>query len=165
MNIQLPYQKQPFPIVNSANSSPRSAAGDMHLRPNPFAPNAAHAQSISLIPYLRRLIATGNDTQGVLHGFFGDDWVKGIGELHEVERRNYLFAAKSENWMKVKQSYDMGADETIPYLCPLKNASEEEIQAAENAWSDWLAMQDWMIGPRAPDNMKRGPRVKREPQE
>ena len=167
MNILLPYQKQPFPILNSASSSPRPGANEMHLRPNPFggSANAAHAQSISLIPYLRRLIATGHDTPAILHGFFGDDWVKGVGSLHEVERRNYLFAAKSTSWMKVKNAYDMSADETIPFLSPLRDASEEEIQSAEARWSEWLAMQDWMLGPRAPDNMKRGARVKREPQE
>ena len=167
MNIQLPYQKQPFPILNSASSSPRSGAGDMHLRANPFSnnANAAHAQAVSLIPYIRRLIATGHDTPAILHGFFGDDWVKGVGSLHEIERRNYLFAAKSTSWMKVKQAYDMSADETIPFLSPLRDATEEEIQAAEATWSEWLAMQDWMLGPRAPDNIKRGPRVKRESQD
>ena len=167
MNIQLPYQKHPFPILNSASSSPRAGANEMHLRPNPFAgnANAAHAQSVSLIPYIRRLIATGHDTPAILHGFFGDDWVKGIGSLHEVERRNYLFAAKSTSWMEVKQTYDMSPDETIPFLSPLRDASEEEVQSAEAKWSEWLAMQDWMLGPRAPDNLKRGPRVKGEPQD
>jgi len=94
--------------------------------------------------------------------------VRGVGSLHEIERRNYLFAAKSTNWLKVKQSYDIGSggDETIPFLSPLKNASEKEIQAAEKNWSEWLAMQDWMLGPRAPElNERRGAgggRVKRE---
>ncbi|KAG0648229.1 hypothetical protein D0Z07_5513 [Hyphodiscus hymeniophilus] len=167
MNIQLPYQKQPFPVLNSASTSPRSGATEMHLRPNPFgnSASAAHAQSVSLTPYIRRLIATGHDTPAILHGFFGDDWVKGIGQLHEIERRNYLFAAKSTSWLKVKQAYDLSADETIPFLSPLRDASEAEIEKAEATWSEWLAMQDWMLGPRAPDNMKRGPRVKREPQE
>jgi hypothetical protein len=167
MNIQLPYQKHPHPVLNSASSSPRSGANDMHLRPNPFAgnANAAHAQGVSLVPYIRRLIATGHDTPEVLHGFFGDDWVKGVGDLHEIERRNYLFAAKSTSWLKVKQAYDMTPDESIPFLSPLRNASEAEIQQAEATWSEWLAMQDWMLGPRAPDNLKRGPRVKREPQD
>jgi hypothetical protein len=123
-----------------------------------------HAEAVSLIPYIRRLVATGNDTVGILHGFFGDDWVRGVGALHEIERRNYLFAAKSTSWMKVKQAYDMSVDETIPFLSPLKDATEKEIQNAENTWSEWLAMQDWMIGPRAPDGMNR-PRVKREPRE
>ncbi|KAF8858612.1 hypothetical protein BDZ45DRAFT_673884 [Acephala macrosclerotiorum] len=168
VNIQLPFQKNSNPIISSTASSPRSGGGvDIpHLRqPNPFAQshNATHAQGVSLIPYLRRLVATGHDTPGVLHGFFGDDWVVGIGSLHEIERRNYLFAAKSTSWLKVKQAYDMSPDETIPYLSPLKDASEKEIQMAEAEWSRWLAMQDWMLGPRTPEI--RSPRVKRESQD
>jgi hypothetical protein len=137
----------------------------MHLRqPNPFSQsqNAAHAQGISLIPYIRRLVATGHDTQAVLHGFFGEDWAGGVGALHEIERRNYMFAAKSTSWMRVKQEYDMSPEETVPFLRPLQDASEKEILAAEAGWSEWLAMQDWMLGPRAPANLKRSPRVKRE---
>ena len=168
MNIQLPYQKQPYPVASSAAvASPRGPeVGGPHLRqPNVFSAqlNTAHAQAISLIPYIRRLIATGHDTPGVLHGFFGDEWVGGIRSLHEIERRNYLFAAKSASWLKVKQAYDMSQDETVPFLSPLKDATEKEIQQADNTWSEWLAMQDWMIGPRAPDAMNR--RVKREPRE
>jgi hypothetical protein len=163
INIQLPYQKQPNPVLSSS-SSPRAAGPEIpHLRqPNPFPQSAAHAQAISLIPYIRRLVATGHDTPAVLHGFFGDDWASGIGELHEAERRNYLFAAKSTSWMKVKQAYDMSPEETVPFLRPLRDASEKEIQAAEAGWSEWLAMQDWMLGPRAPETMNRPPRVKRE---
>lgn len=163
INIQLPYQKQPA-IMSSSTSSPRSTPDMPHLRqPNPFATNhgAAHPQAVSLIPYIRRLVATGHDTPAVLHGFFGNDWMEGVSSLHEVERRNYLFAAKSTSWLKVKQAYDMGPEETVPFLSSLTNASEKEIQAAESKWSEWLAMQDWMLGPRAPD-MNRSPRVKRE---
>jgi hypothetical protein len=164
INIQLPYQKQPTPTISSSSSSPRSGGPEIpHLRqPNPFPQSAAHAQAVSLIPYIRRLVATGHDTPAVLHGFFGDDWASGIGELHEAERRNYLFAAKSTSWMKVKQAYDMSPEETVPFLRPLRDASEKEIQAAEAGWSEWLAMQDWMLGPRAPETMNRPPRVKRE---
>ena len=85
--------------------------------------------------------------------------------MHEIERRNYLFAAKSASWMEVKQAYDGAQDETVPFLSSLKDPSEKEIQNAEATWSEWLAMQDWMIGPRAPDAMKGSPRVKREPRE
>ena len=38
----------------------------------------------------------------------------------------------------------------MPFLKPLSNVSEKEIQGAESGWSEWLAMQDWMLGPRAP---------------
>lgn len=168
INIKLPFQKTPYPVTSSS-TSPRSSgpAADMSLRPSPFAANhgnSSHPNAVSLTPYIRRLIATGQDTEGVLHGFFGDDYKKGIGELHEIERRNYLFAAKSTSWMKVKQAYDMSAEETCPFLSPLREASEVEIQAAESTWSEWLAMQDWMLGPRSPEAMK-SPRVKREPRD
>jgi hypothetical protein len=172
VNIQLPYQKQPYPVMSSSSSSPHSAGPSsglpVHLQaPNPFSSNSnmGHAQSVSLIPYIRRLVATGHDSPGVLHGFFGDDWVLGIGSLHEIERRNYLFAAKSTSWMKVKSAYDMSPEETVLFLSPLKDATEEEIVAAETTWSEWLAMQDWMLGPRTPDTMSQSPRVKREPQD
>ena len=67
--------------------------------------------------------------------------------------------------MNVKQAYDMSPEETVPFLRPLENVSEKEIQAAESTWSEWLAMQDWMLGPRAPETMERDSRVKRESQD
>ncbi|KAI2017194.1 hypothetical protein LOZ05_006265, partial [Ophidiomyces ophidiicola] len=109
------------------------------------------APSVSLVPYIRRLVATGMDYPGVLHGFFGDDWAAGIGPLHEQERRNYLFAAKSGGWAAVKREYDIPPLETIPFLRPLQGPVDSEIEAAERSWSEWLAMEDWMVGPRAPD--------------
>ena len=165
INIKLPYQKSTDPIMSSTSSSPRGAA--LNLQPSPFAQTpvaSSHPIAVSLTPYIRRLIATGQDTDGVLHGFFGDDYKRGIGSLHEIERRNYLFAAKSTSWMKVKQAYDMSAEETCPFLSPLRDATEAEIQAAESTWSEWLAMQDWMLGSRSPEAMKSGrsPQVKRE---
>jgi hypothetical protein len=114
-------------------------------------PQTAPLSQVALLPYIRRLVATGFDFPAVLHGFFGDDWAQGIGPLHEMERRNYLFAAKSDNWLTVKAAYDMDDGQTIPFLRPLQNASEKEIQGAETTWSEWLAMQDWMLGPRAPE--------------
>jgi len=167
INIRLPCQRTPYPIASSSSASSPRGPGN-NLQPNPFSPNhgnSSQPNAISLTPYLRRLIATGQDTEAVLHGFFGDDWRKGVGELHEIERRNYLFAAKSTSWMKVKQAYDMSPEETCPFLSPLRNATEIEILAAESTWSEWLAMQDWMLGPRSPEAMKRSPPIKREPQE
>ncbi|KAH6645724.1 hypothetical protein BKA67DRAFT_595889 [Truncatella angustata] len=100
--------------------------------------------------YIRRLVATGLDTYSILNLFFGHDWPMGIGHIHEIERRHYLLAAKSASWLEVKSYYDMGDGQSIPYLRPLQNVTEEEIVAAESAWSAWLAMQDWMLGPRSP---------------
>ena len=38
---------------------------------------------------------------------------------------------------------------------PLQGPVIAEIEAAEKSWSEWLAMEDWMVGPRAPDSMQR----------
>ncbi|KAH6606317.1 hypothetical protein Trco_005470 [Trichoderma cornu-damae] len=139
VNIKLPIQQNSgFPRhAASSSSSPGLTSANT---------------SISLIPYVRRLVATGFDNIAILHGFFGDDWGAGIGPIHENERRNYLFAAKSETWLTVKASYDLEDGQTVPFLRPLQGVTEKEIQAAEANWSEWLAMQDWMLGPRAPSN-------------
>ncbi|KAJ5875682.1 uncharacterized protein N7473_013029 [Penicillium subrubescens] len=146
LNIKLPFQRQPNPIMNSIPVSAPSPAGAAPPGPTPSGPPA-----VSLIPYIRRLVATGMDFPGVLHGFFGDDWGTGVGPLHEQERRNYLFAAKSGGWASVKKDYDIPPLETIPFLRPLQGSLDAEIEAAERSWSEWLAMEDWMVGPRAPD--------------
>ena len=53
----------------------------------------------------------------------------------------------------------MGADESVPFMKPLDEAKMEELTCAEKAWSGWLAMEDWMVGPRAPDESAEGSRV------
>jgi len=169
LNIRLPHQKHPNPVMYSTTSPPRSVGREGFLQPNhPGPANQTQPQTVSLIPYIRRLIVTGYDTPEMLAGFFGEHWGKGIGSTHEIERRNYLFAAKSQAWLKVKQHYDMSLDESCPYMLPLRNVSEIELQAADSAWSEWLAMGDWMLGPRSPEALhrsNRSPRVKREPQD
>lgn len=97
-----------------------------------------------------------------MHGFFGDEWREGVGEMHEMERRNFLFAAKSDTWLKVKAHYDMPDGQVVPFLRPLARVMEKEIQSAERDWSNWLAMQDWMLGPRSLTDDSDGPRVKME---
>ncbi|CAL5873935.1 uncharacterized protein PFLUO_LOCUS8220 [Penicillium psychrofluorescens] len=150
LNIRLPFQRQPNPVFNSSSPSPASSSGGQTPAAGTPPPGAP---SVSLIPYIRRLVATGMDFPGVLHGFFGDDWSSGIGPLHEQERRNYLFAAKSGGWASVKKDYDIPPLETIPFLRPLQGPLDAEIEAAERSWSEWLAMEDWMVGPRAPDTL------------
>lgn len=147
LNIRLPFERQPNPIFNSSSTASSTPAQS----PSTSAPASPLPPSVSLIPYIRRLVATGMDFPGVLHGFFGDDWGTGIGPLHEQERRNYLFAAKSGGWASVKKDYDMTPLETVPFLRPLQGPVDAEIEAAERCWSEWLAMEDWMVGPRAPD--------------
>lgn len=170
VNITLPLHRRPR-AVTSSDSSPHSASLPMTMGMPSQAFNrdtTCRIQATSLIPYIRRLIATGFDSPEILHGFFGNDWQGGVGPIHEVERRNYLFAAKSGNWLEVKAEYDMTPEETIPFLKPLQRATEEELSMAEKQWSDWLAMQDWMVGPRAPDIMDQSaqdplsPGIKRE---
>jgi hypothetical protein len=145
--------------ASASTSTPVLAQHQSTLLPEPSAstssqpslvPTTNEVQYTLVIPYIRRLVATSFDSPTVLHGFFGDDWQQGIGPLHDAERRNYLFAAKSDSWLSVKSQYDMEDGQTVPFLRPLQNVTLAEIEAAEANWSEWLAMQDWMLGPRAP---------------
>lgn len=86
----------------------------------------------------------------MLETFFGAEWLSGVGGICKQERMNYLFTAKSVGWASTKAAYDVLPDEHIPFLRPLAGASEEELRAAEDYWSDWMAMGDWMVGPRSP---------------
>ncbi|OAA52066.1 hypothetical protein NOR_00659 [Metarhizium rileyi] len=136
VNIQLPFEKLPnYAAAITPSSSSLSGEG---------------RGNVALVPFIRRLVATGFDTPAILHGFFGDDWSEGIGPIHKQERRNYLVAAKSETWLTVKAAYDMENGQSVPFLRPLQDVTDSEIINAETYWSDWLAMQDWMLGPRAP---------------
>ncbi|KAK6834887.1 hypothetical protein PG987_009581 [Apiospora arundinis] len=142
----------------SAMPSPTSrAAGKLPMPPMPSPSGQQNPMAVTLNPYIRRLVVTGFDFPAVLHGFFGDSWALGIGPMHEVERRNYLFAAKSASWLDVKSHYDMGEEQSIPFLRPLQNVTEKEIISAESNWSEWLAMQDWMVGPRSPEVERNSP--------
>ncbi len=161
INIHLPFQRTPNPTDSSSLGHLPGLAGisgsrNPHLRQGTTASslNALPTYHISLVPYLRRLVVTGLDFPGVLHGFFGDDWATGVGSLHEQERRNYLFAAKSGGWASVKKDYDMLPLETVPFLRPLQGPLDAEIDAADKTWSEWLAMEDWMVGSRAPDSIR-----------
>ncbi|KAL2844007.1 hypothetical protein BJX68DRAFT_152225 [Aspergillus pseudodeflectus] len=152
LNIRLPFQRQPHPVTNSSDNTTPETSDGLASHGSPAASNTP--PSVSLVPYIRRLVATGMDYPGVLHGFFGDEWQSGVGRLHEQERCNYLFAAKSGGWASVKKDYDISPLETIPFLQPLQGPLDSEIEAAERRWSDWLAMEDWMVGPRAPDALQ-----------
>lgn len=105
---------------------------------------------VSLRPYIRRLIVTAQDSPAVMLAFFGGDWEAGVGCIYKQERSNYLFTAKSSGWADTKAAYDISPDEQTPFLRPLRDPSEDEIRVAEGRWSEWLAMEDWMIGTRSP---------------
>ncbi|KAJ6201765.1 hypothetical protein J3E72DRAFT_436411 [Bipolaris maydis] len=151
INICLPFQWSQNPLLSSSGPLPHAsgpAAYNMGWpRQGPPPPPAW----VSLVPFIRRLVVTGMDSAGIMHGFFGEDWRKGVGPMHECERRNYLFTAKSVGWAKVKCQYDMSPHESVPFLKPLQEVQLAEIEGAEKTWSQWLAMEDWMVGPRAPD--------------
>lgn len=157
INIRLPFQSQIYPSLSSssANTSLENAATEPLSYPpsgsGTPACNPTIAAGITLLPYVRRLVATGFGFPPVLHGFFGSGWLGGVGPIYNSERQNYLLAAKSDNWLTVKANYDMSDGQCIPFLKPLQDVTEQEVQGAEAMWSEWLAMQDWMLGPRAPD--------------
>ncbi|KAM3517382.1 hypothetical protein NHJ13051_009038 [Beauveria bassiana] len=158
VNILLPFQKatRPRSDYSAARGRPSSSNDDDKNTLMTSTSGSGSGAVVALVPYVRRLVATGFDTPAVLHGFFGDDWAEGVGPMHDMERRNFLFAAKSGDWVKVKSSYDVGAGQMVPFLRPLQGATEGEIQSAEASWSEWLAMQDWMLGPRAPSHAGAG---------
>lgn len=147
INILLPCQWRSNAVISSTGN----ARGTFHSENQPRnTEQSTSPPTVSLVPYIRRLVATGMDVPQVLHGFFGDDWAAGIGPQREQERRNFLFAAKSGGWCAVKRDYDMGDHESIPFLRPLHEPTDGEIEAAEKTWSEWLALEDWMLGSRAP---------------
>ncbi|KAL4778634.1 hypothetical protein BJX76DRAFT_342770 [Aspergillus varians] len=137
INIRLPCQQPSNPVTRFS------------------APNSNHSQNeqasrVSLRHYIRRLVVTGNDSPPILEAFFGANWSNGVGKIRNQERLNYLFTAKSTGWSSTKATYDVLPDEQAPFLRPLHSATEEELSAAETRWSEWLAMEDWMLGPRSP---------------
>ncbi|KAF2770128.1 hypothetical protein EJ03DRAFT_244606, partial [Teratosphaeria nubilosa] len=169
INIRLPYAWVPNPVVSSQAGQSQPAGpggyafgqypawggpGGLPALNRPRNDSPGTATFVSLVPYIRRLVVTAFDKPPILHGFFGDDYMKGIMPHLDCERRNYLFAAKHGGWRTCKRQYDIGSgyggDETVPFMKPLDEARLEELTAAEKAWSGWLAMEDWMVGPRAP---------------
>ncbi|KAK5114988.1 hypothetical protein LTR85_010026 [Meristemomyces frigidus] len=175
INIRLPFQSLSSPITSSTPQQPANGGGFggggsnyqfNFPRPggsNMNSPNRSRNGAsqntptfVSLVPYVRRLVVTAFDKPPILHGFFGDDYVRGVLPHVDCERRNYLFAAKHGGWRTCKKQYDEGSggggDESVPFLKPLDEAKIEELTAAEKSWSAWLAMEDWMVGPRAPDD-------------
>ncbi|KAL4978110.1 hypothetical protein BDW66DRAFT_25241 [Aspergillus desertorum] len=151
VNILLPFQRLPHPVLNASTGLPVGRGNWI----TPGSSSTSHTPPpVSLLPYIRRLVATGMDYPGMLHGFFGDDWQSGIGPLHEKERCNYLLAARSGGWAVVKSEYDISPHETIPFLRPLQGPLEEEFVTAYRSWSEWLLLRDWEFGPRAPDGLQ-----------
>lgn len=135
VNILLPCQRGP--AFNSSESSQPTR-------------DESQPTTCSLTPYIRRLVATATDTPTIMQELFGANWVQGVGTILSQERINYLFAAKSGGWLQTKAQYDILPNEIIPFLRPLRDPQEEELRAAEARWSEWLAMEDWMVGPRSP---------------
>ncbi|KAK5171433.1 uncharacterized protein LTR77_004577 [Saxophila tyrrhenica] len=181
MNIRLPFQHLTNPITSSRHAPAGSTNGNTNnyaftftgsnlspdARRNGHSPSATASQPpvfISLIPYIRRLVVTGFDRAPILHGFFGDDYTRGILPHLDCERRNYLFATKAGGFRSCKKQYDNGSglsdgtDESVPYMSPMEDAKVDELMAAEKGWSKWLAMEDWMVGERRPSGEERAER-------
>lgn len=139
-------------INSPSNTRPQSR----YHQQNPSQQHTETTPFVSLVPYIRRLVVTAFDQPAILHGFFGDEYIRGVMPHIECERRNYLFAAKHGGWRSCKKQYDNGSgggpDESVPFMKPLDRAKLHELKAADNAWSGWLAMEDWMVGPRAPSD-------------
>lgn len=145
LNIRLPCQR-----ANGAVLCFQQHQHQHQQRRHNLPTDTDDGEPLSLRPYIRRLVATGHDSPSVLHAFFGDDWLAGVGPVWQQERFNYLFTAKSSGWAETKATYDMPPDEHVPFLQPLREPLEDELRVADGRWSDFLAMQDWMIGPRSP---------------
>ncbi|PYH88333.1 hypothetical protein BO71DRAFT_403952 [Aspergillus ellipticus CBS 707.79] len=129
----------------------QSLAAFLNIRlPCQRATTPSTTSHVSLQPYIRRLIVTAQDSPAVLGAFFGEGWMAGVGRMVQEERQNYLFTAKSGGWAATKAAYDMLPDEQAPFLRPLRAPAEDELRRAEARWSEWLAMEDWMVGPRSP---------------
>ncbi|CAI7591630.1 unnamed protein product [Penicillium pancosmium] len=146
---------QHFIESSQFNPTVQSIAAFINIRlpvQHPVDPTSSQPATsfISLRPYVRRLIITAQDTPVNMLAFFGPDWEAGVGCIYKQERTNYLFTAKSSGWADTKASYDILPDEQTPFLRPLRDPSEDEIRAAEARWSEWLAMEDWMVGARSP---------------
>ncbi|KAI5287090.1 hypothetical protein KEM54_006250 [Ascosphaera aggregata] len=149
MNIRLPYQRSSW-----ATAAAAAAAGEdttRATRPLSCMDVSSYTDGFSIIPYMRRLVATGLDTDSILHGFFGDFWRAGVGHIRKQERFNYLFAAKTGNWEKCKAMYDIQPFETIPFLRIVQGTDSDELSQANERWGRWMLMQDWLIGPDAPE--------------
>ncbi|WPH01015.1 Hypothetical protein R9X50_00384900 [Acrodontium crateriforme] len=168
INIRLPFQWHHGPVTSFTlppGSSTRASFThrSMHREsstgqptvhsPSAMRDGAPQSTFVSLVPYIRRLVITAFDKPGILHGFFGDDYERGIIPHVDCERRNYLFTAKRGGWIACKQQYDSGSgggdDETVPFMKPLDKATVDELAADEKAWALWLEMERWKIGPRA----------------
>lgn len=135
VNIRLPCQRPTNPVSKFSDiTGPSKDAGSF----------------LSLRPYIRRLIATAQDAPSIRRAFFGDTWSVGVGCIFKQQRVNYLFTAKSSGWATTKAAYDILPDEYAPFLRVLRDPGEDEIREAEGRWSEWLAMEDWMVGPRSP---------------
>ncbi|KAL9081640.1 MAG: hypothetical protein Q9159_007179 [Coniocarpon cinnabarinum] len=124
---------------------------------NSSAPPLPQTSFVSLIPYIRRMLITGYAVAPALYGVFGSDYNAGILPLVEVERRNYLFTAKSVGWAGTKREYDMPDGQAVPFLRPLEDVKGPEVGNAEREWGRWMrGMEDWEVEERGPVQPGRG---------
>jgi hypothetical protein len=143
---QLPWVGPDEDIRRKAQASINFNGPDHHRSANPL--TDAYT-SISLFPYIKRLVCTGFDKDEVMYGFFGDRWVGGIKPLVQQERKNFLFAVRSKgsSWLKVKENYDtgMGPNELVPFLKPLDVLGGSVLERAKGdvEWTEWQEFENW----------------------
>jgi hypothetical protein len=96
INICLPFQWTTNPIMNSTGPLPHSTGPGAYNMQWPRSGPVTNSRGqpvptwVSLVPYIRRLVITGMDREGVMHGFFGDDWRKGVGPVHECRQERWM---------------------------------------------------------------------------
>lgn len=146
INIRLPFQRN----QRHLQPSQLNEAGSSYERETlPYSQDLF----VSPIPYIRRLVATGSDEPAVFDKWFGSAWSVGIGMLVHHERRNFCFAARSGNWLAMKQAYDMPPDEQIPWIRPSLPSDEFSEKQYDDIWMQFEAVRDY----RSPSYKHRPP--------
>jgi hypothetical protein len=169
LNIELPCQRTNFPVLSWTSANLPDAFDPLQQLPlNSLATSCGECvqgnpEAISLIPYIRRLVCTRHDDPSILFGFFGGSWHTGVGPLHEIERRNFLMAAKSLLWAEVKLAYDKSKQETVPFLAPLSRTTKAEVVSVKETLATWSNMRDWRLGPWYTCGMRREAQLNSRP--
>lgn len=131
----------PFPAESfEPTTTPRHSPPPIPSPTNVMSPSltkAAYYGWVSPVPYIRRLVVTGNDQNTNFLLWFGPNWERGMAMTIEHERRNMFLAARESTWLQVKESYDIGFDESVPYVCPRKPDDDEEWNRLGSYWYKW----------------------------
>jgi hypothetical protein len=58
-------------------------------------------------------------------------------------------------WAKAKTYYASAPDESVPLIRRLNDVSRVEVDQTEEAWGEWLDMEDWTLGPRTQEELNK----------